>query len=90
MPALRSSPPPACFTSTELHKATFIPVLTRTSPQAAKEFALQKLPLRFGHLSNHLSGRSFLLQHFTIADAYLFTVLNWSPHAGVDLSGGLL
>jgi glutathione S-transferase len=74
------------FIGTELHKATFIPLLTPSSPEGAKLFARQKLPLRFGHLSNHLKARSFLLEDFTVGDAYLFTVLNWSPYAGIDLS----
>jgi glutathione S-transferase len=74
------------FISTELHKAAFIPLLTRDSPDGAKTFARQKLPLRFGHLETELRGRSFLLEDFTVADAYLFTVLNWAPYAGVELS----
>jgi glutathione S-transferase len=74
------------FVATELHKATFIPLLDRSSPEGAKAFARQKLPQRFGRLSEHLKGRSFLLDTFTVADAYLVTVLNWAPYAGVDLA----
>jgi glutathione S-transferase len=74
------------FISTELHKATFIPLLARNSPDGAKVFARQKLPVRFGYLSKRLEGRSFLLDDFTVADAYLVTVLNWAPFAGIELS----
>jgi len=74
------------FISTELHKATFIPLMTRDSPDGAKAFARRKLPLRFSHLCKALHGRNFLLQGFTVADAYLVTVLNWAPHAGIELS----
>lgn len=74
------------FISTELHKATFIPLLTRDSPDGAKAFARQKIPLRFGYLAKELRDRSFLLRDFTVADAYLFTVLNWAPYAGIELS----
>jgi glutathione S-transferase len=74
------------FIATELHKATFIPLLDRSSPDGAKAFARQKLPIRFGHLDSHLEGRAFLLDEFSVADAYLVTVLNWSPHAGIDLT----
>jgi glutathione S-transferase len=73
------------FIATELHKATYIPLLTPNSPDGAKAFAREKLPLRFEHLSKHLEGRNFLLDSFTVADAYLVTVLNWSPYAGIDL-----
>ncbi|HEV2270883.1 MAG TPA: glutathione binding-like protein [Steroidobacteraceae bacterium] len=74
------------FIATELHKATFIPLLDRSSPDGAKTFARQKLPIRFGHLESHLEGRAFLLDAFSVADAYLVTVLNWSPYAGIDLT----
>lgn len=75
------------FIGTELHKGTYIPLLSRDSNDGAKAFARQKLPLRLNRLDEHLRGRSFLLEGFTVADAYLFTVLNWSPYAGIDLSG---
>jgi glutathione S-transferase len=61
-------------------------LLTAASPEGAKEFARQKIPARFGHLSAQLQGREYLLDRFTVADAYLTTVLNnWSKPAGVDL-----
>ena len=74
------------FISTELHKATFIPLFARNSPDGVKTFARQKLPLRFGYLDKHLQEREFLLDHFTVADAFLTTVLNWSSYAGLELS----
>lgn len=74
------------FIATELHKATFIPLLDRSSPDGAGTFARQKLPVRFGYLEKHLEGRTFLLDTFSVADAYLVTVLNWSPYAGIDLA----
>ena len=74
------------FVATELHKATYIPLLDRQSPVGAKDYARAKMALRFGHLENHLSGSPFLLERFTVADAYLLTVLTWSPYAGIDLA----
>ncbi len=74
------------FISTELHKATYIPLLYRSSSDGAKAFARERLPLRMRHLGDHLRGRSFLLEGFTVADAYLVTALNWSPYAGIALS----
>ncbi len=75
------------FISTELHKGTYIPLLSRISPEGAKDFARQKMAIRLSHLDEHLQGQEFLLDRFTIADAYLVTVLNWSQFSGVDLGG---
>jgi glutathione S-transferase len=74
------------FISTELHKATFIPLLDRNSPDGAKAFARKKLPLRMDYLSSHLERRDFVLERFSVADCYLVTVLNWAPYATVDLA----
>ena len=73
------------FIGTELHKGMYIPLLGRDTPDGAKEFAHRKTSMRLGHLERLLQGREFLLERFTIADAYLVTVLNWSQYSGVDL-----
>ena len=74
------------FTTSELHKAVFTPLLDRTSPEGAKTFARDKAASRLAHLDRHLAGRQYLLDRFTVADAYLVTVLNWSNYTGIDLS----
>ena len=74
------------FIGTELHKGMYIPLLGRTNPEGAKDFARQKTAPRLGHVESHLQWHEFLLDHFTVADACLFTVLNWSQYTGVDLT----
>ena len=74
-----------CFIGTELHKALFIPLLAKNGPEGSKEHALSKGESRLAYLSDYLTGREFLLDHFSVADAYLFTVLNWSMATPVDL-----
>jgi glutathione S-transferase len=73
------------FIGTELHKAIFVPLLDRTATDAVKQYARDKVPLRLGVLQNHLVDREFLQDDFSIADAYLTTVLNWAAYTGVDL-----
>lgn len=73
------------FISTELHKAVFTPLLSAKAGAASKEEARAKIPARFDLLAIHLAGREHLLGEFTIADAYLVTVLNWSSASGIDL-----
>lgn len=74
------------FIATELHKLVFQPLLDRTSNDGARAFARSKIDRRFGHLNAHLEGRAYLLDRFTVADAYLVTVLNWAGFSSVELA----
>ena len=74
-----------CFVGTELHKVVFTPLLDDAAPAGAKEYALSKVRPRFDLLARHLEGREFLLDRFTVADAYLVTVLQWSIATPIDL-----
>ncbi|WP_027553184.1 glutathione binding-like protein [Bradyrhizobium sp. Cp5.3] len=67
-----------CFIGTELHKGLFVPVLDRKAPQEAKAYVLEKNLSRLDYLDNYLQDREFLLDHFSVADAYLVTVINWT------------
>ena len=75
-----------CFIGTELHKALFIPLFDQGLSEDAKARARDKSESRFAFLDNHLRGRDFLLDRFTVADAYLYTVLNWTGSTKVDLT----
>lgn len=75
-----------CFTGTELHKALYVPLLDPAAPEGAKAYALSKAESRLSWLAGQLEGREHLLDRFSVADAYLFTVLNWSMATPVDLS----
>jgi glutathione S-transferase len=75
------------FIGAELHKGLFIPLLDKTAPAEAKAYALSKYSSRLDYLESHLDGREFLLDRFTVADAYLTTILNWTqvvPEIGLD------
>ena len=73
------------FFSTELHKAIYIPLLDHNAPAAVKDYTLQKAKTPLEYLSRYLDGREYLLDQFSIADGYLFTVLNWSSATPIDL-----
>lgn len=73
------------FIGTELHKALFSPLLDRKAPEGAKAYALEKGASRLAELDRHLEGRAFLLDRFTVADAYLATVLNWTVATPIKL-----
>jgi glutathione S-transferase len=74
-----------CFTGTELHKALFVPLFDPKTPDEAKARTLEKGESRLAYLNTYLTGREFLLDRFSVADAYLFTVLNWKIATPVDL-----
>lgn len=74
-----------CFIGTELHKALYVPLLDPRAPEAVKAYALGKAESRLSWVASKLEGREHLLDRFSVADAYLFTVLNWSVVTPVDL-----
>jgi glutathione S-transferase len=74
------------FVGTELHKALWTPLLERHAPQEVKEYALARSESRLGHVAAWLGERPYLLGTFSVADAYLFTVLNWAQATPIQLS----
>ena len=74
------------FIATELHKALFIPLFDKDVPDEAKARTRDKGESRLAFLDDHLRGREFLLDRFSVADAYLYTVLNWTATTKVDLT----
>src|SRR5262249_25299302 len=75
-----------CFIGTELHKAFFIPLFDKKAPEGTRAYTLERYASRFAYLDNHLRHRDFLLQRFSVADAYLYTVLNWTVPTRVELT----
>src|SRR6516164_9314675 len=74
------------FIGTELHQRLFCVLLDEAAPEGTRTHTLKKGETRLAYLNDHLSDREFLLDHFTVADAYLYTVLNWSVGARISLS----
>ncbi len=75
------------YTSSELHKA-FGPFFSSTSSEADKGQAKTNVTMKFDYLDALFSdNRTYLLgDQFTVADAYMFVVCNWSNFVGIDLS----
>lgn len=74
------------FITSELHKGMgtfFNPALTPEWRKAATD----RLVLRFDWLAQQLEGKQYLMgDKFSVADAYLFTVLSWAGPSKFDLS----
>jgi glutathione S-transferase len=67
-----------CFIGTELHKSLMTPLLDSKASDEVKAYAVRRYESRLGYLDQYLAGREFLLDRFTVADAYLATVLGWT------------
>jgi len=74
------------FISTEVHKA-FGTLFTPAMPDEAKKLARDRVGKRLAWVNEQLEGKQYLMgDSFSVPDAYLFTVTNWSKHVGVDIS----
>jgi glutathione S-transferase len=73
------------YITSEIHKS-FSPLFNPASSADMKEASLTNLGKKFDWLSSFLGKKPYLLGNtFTVADAYLFTVLNWTGHVKIDL-----
>jgi glutathione S-transferase len=66
------------FIGAELHKALLTPLVGRETPPEVRAWTVRKYAGRFAYLDDKLMGREFLLDRFSVADAYLATILNWT------------
>lgn len=74
------------YISTEVHKG-FGPLWNPATPPEVRERTVQALGNRFALIAKTLGEQPYLTgKDFTVADAYLFVILNWSGMLKVDLS----
>lgn len=71
--------------ATELHSGGFYPQMHPASPPEARAFARMRIEAGFDRLDRYLAGREFLMDGFSVADAYLVTALGWCEPVGIDL-----
>ncbi len=75
------------FITSELHKGIggiFNPAM----PEEAKVLMRAKALDRLKYADAQLEGKDYLMgDAFTVPDAYLFTVTNWTKPVGIDISG---
>ncbi|PWK89901.1 glutathione transferase GstA [Fulvimonas soli] len=74
------------YINSELHK-TYSPLFKPDTPDATRAERKDYLRRRYALLEGVLAKQPYLLgEHFTVADAYLFTVTNWARAVELDLS----
>jgi glutathione S-transferase len=74
------------FLTSEVHKQ-FSPLFRPNTPEDYKPIAKENIAKRFDYLDQHLKGKDYLMgKQFTVADAYLFVLTNWTKPTQIDLA----
>lgn len=74
------------FITAELHKS-FGPIFSPVLADEAKAFFKDRVMGKFKYIDSQLAGRDYLMgSEFSVADAYLFTVLRWTSRIDIDLA----
>ena len=75
------------YVASEFHKA-FGPFFTADATEEDKKAAGERVVSKFNYLEGLFEdGRDYLLgSRFTVADAYMFVVANWTNFIGIDAS----
>jgi glutathione S-transferase len=74
------------YITSEIHK-TFSPLFNPATSAEQREAVIANLGKKFDWVSTFLGKKPYLLgDGFTVADAYLFTVVNWTNFVKIDLS----
>lgn len=74
------------FINSEIHKS-FSPLFSPAAGEETKQYMRTALFKRLDWLNQAIGSRDFLLgDGFTVADAYLYTVLRWGAHVHVELA----
>ena len=75
------------FIVSEIQVGCFCPLFHAMTSSAAKTMYRERLASRVAHIDRHLAQNEYMLgENFSLADVYLFVVLNWSRLAKFDLS----
>jgi glutathione S-transferase len=76
------------FTASELHKKSIGPLISTTAPDAVKAYAASLAPADLDVVARHLATNDWLVgNRFSVADAYLFAVLNWLQVTPIPADG---
>ena len=73
------------YLTSEIHKGLGS-LFNAAMPDAWKAVVKDNIAQRFAFLTRSLEGKSYLMgESFTVADAYLFTLLGWTKWLDIDL-----
>jgi glutathione S-transferase len=74
------------FIGTEIHKS-FSPLFNPGMPEEGKQIYRDRIANRFAFVDKELAGKDYVMgEHFSVADAYLYTVTRWAKPMSIDLA----
>ena len=73
------------FIASELHKS-FTPLFVRGTSEEWRSAAQASIERRLTWIEGELTDRQWLGEQFGVADAYLFTVLNWTQFTAIAIN----
>jgi glutathione S-transferase len=74
------------FLTSEVHKQ-FSPLFRPNTPEDYKPIAKENIGKRFDWIEQQLAGKDYVTgKQFTVADAYLFVLTNWTRPTQIDLA----
>jgi glutathione S-transferase len=75
------------FIGMEIHRS-FTPLFNAAINEDAKQVFRDRVAQRLKYVDGQLDGKQYLMgDTFSVADAYLFAVSNWSTPTKVDVAG---
>ena len=74
------------FIGTEIHKS-YSPLFNAAMPDEGKSIYRDRIANRYQFVDKELEGKDYLMgEHFSVADAYLYTVTRWAKPMSIDLT----
>lgn len=73
------------YITSELHKS-FSTLFNPNAPADFKQATKDAIGKRLDFLSGRVAKGFLTGEQFTVADAYLFVILSWTKHVGIDLA----
>ena len=74
------------FIATEIHRGLFTPLFDDEADAGVRDYAMRRGESRLDYLDQQLDGRDWLGDDFSVADAYLLTLLHMAQATPVELA----
>jgi len=73
------------FIASELHKPV-ASLFNQNMPDAWRHSVMELVTKRFNWVSSDLGEKAFIMNEYSVADCYLFTILRWTRYVGIKLT----